>query len=119
MFRNPWGQRSENGQGEWHGPWSDGSKEWTPYMIKKLGHQFGDDGIFWMSFNDMLDNFKWMYRTRLFDDRWTVAQQWLSVNISWLTGYLKKKFVVEVKEEGMVVIVLSQVWVTPYKCIQH
>ncbi|RFN52630.1 hypothetical protein FIE12Z_3105 [Fusarium flagelliforme] len=107
-IRNPWGQRSENGQGEWHGPWSDGSKEWTPYMIKKLGHQFGDDGIFWMSFNDMLDNFKWMYRTRLFDERWTVAQQWLSVSISWLTGYLKKKFVVEVKEEGMVVIVLSQ-----------
>ncbi|KAL6920406.1 hypothetical protein ACHAPO_000734 [Fusarium lateritium] len=107
-IRNPWGQRSEAGQGEWHGPWSDGSKEWTPYMIKKLKHEFGDDGVFWMSFNDMLDNFKWMYRTRLFDERWTVAQQWLSVSISWLTGYLKKKFVIEVKEEGMVVIVLSQ-----------
>jgi hypothetical protein len=78
-------------------------------MIRKLQHQFGDDGIFWMSFNDMLDNFKWMYRTRLFDERWTVAQQWTSVSISWLTGYLKKKFIIEVKEEGMVVIVLSQV----------
>ncbi|RGP64102.1 hypothetical protein FLONG3_9648 [Fusarium longipes] len=107
-IRNPWGQRSEAGQGEWHGPWSDGSKEWTPYMIKKLKHEFGDDGVFWMTFNDMLDNFKWMYRTRLFDERWTVAQQWLSVSISWLTGYLKKKFVIEVEEEGMVVIVLSQ-----------
>ncbi|ESU06897.1 hypothetical protein FGSG_01569 [Fusarium graminearum PH-1] len=100
--------RSEAGQGEWHGPWSDGSKEWTPYMIKKLKHEFGDDGVFWMSFGDMLDNFKWMYRTRLFDERWTVAQQWLSISISWLTGYLKKKFVIEVEEEGMVVIVLSQ-----------
>ncbi|KAG5661067.1 hypothetical protein KAF25_002710 [Fusarium avenaceum] len=107
-IRNPWGQRSEDGQGEWHGPWSDGSRQWTPYMIRKLQHQFGDDGIFWMSYNDMLDNFKWMYRTRLFDERWTVAQQWTSVSISWLTGYLKKKFVIEVKEEGMVVIVLSQ-----------
>ncbi|KAM0264054.1 hypothetical protein ACHAPA_008426 [Fusarium lateritium] len=107
-IRNPWGQRSEDGQGEWHGPWSDGSKQWTPYMIRKLQHEFGDDGIFWMSYNDMLDNFKWMYRTRLFDERWTVAQQWTSVSISWLTGYLKKKFVIEVKEEGMVVIVLSQ-----------
>ncbi|CAF3479043.1 unnamed protein product [Fusarium graminearum] len=107
-IRNPWGQRSEAGQGEWHGPWSDGSKEWTPYMIKKLKHEFGDDGVFWMSFGDMLDNFKWMYRTRLFDERWTVAQQWLSISISWLTGYLKKKFVIEVEEEGMVAIVLSQ-----------
>lgn len=78
-------------------------------MIRKLQHQFGDDGIFWMSYNDMLDNFKWMYRTRLFDERWTVAQQWTSASISWLTGYLKKKFIIEVKEEGMVVIVLSQV----------
>ncbi|KAK2682412.1 hypothetical protein RAB80_000358 [Fusarium oxysporum f. sp. vasinfectum] len=77
-------------------------------MIRKLQHQFGDDGIFWMSFSDMLDNFKWVYRTRLFDERWTVAQQWTSVSISWLTGYLKKKFIIEVKEEGMVVIVLSQ-----------
>ncbi|KAM5358030.1 hypothetical protein ACJZ2D_015669 [Fusarium nematophilum] len=106
--RNPWGQKSENGHGEWHGPWSDGSKEWTPYMINKLRHQFGDDGVFWMCYNDMLDNFKWVYRTRLFDERWTVAQQWTSVSVSWLTGYLKKKFVIEVKEEGMVVIVLSQ-----------
>ncbi|PCD44902.1 hypothetical protein AU210_000352 [Fusarium oxysporum f. sp. radicis-cucumerinum] len=107
-IRNPWGQKSEDGHGEWHGPWSDGSKQWTPHMIRKLQHQFGDDGIFWMSFSDMLDNFKWMYRTRLFDERWTVAQQWTSVSISWLTGYLKKKFIIEVKEEGMVVIVLSQ-----------
>ncbi|KAF4448636.1 hypothetical protein F53441_7985 [Fusarium austroafricanum] len=107
-IRNPWGQKSEDGHGEWHGPWADGSKQWTPHMIRKLQHQFGDDGVFWMSYNDMLDNFKWMYRTRLFDERWTVAQQWTSVSISWLTGYLKKKFIIEVKEEGMVVIVLSQ-----------
>ncbi|KAF5027785.1 hypothetical protein F66182_116 [Fusarium sp. NRRL 66182] len=106
--RNPWGQRSEDGHGEWHGPWSDGSRQWTSQMIRKLQHQFGDDGIFWMSYNDMLDNFKWMYRTRLFDERWTVAQQWTSVSVSWLTGYLKNKFIVQVKEEGMVVIVLSQ-----------
>jgi hypothetical protein len=31
QIRNPWGERSWNGLGEWNGPWSDGSKEWTPY----------------------------------------------------------------------------------------
>ncbi|KPM36322.1 hypothetical protein AK830_g10250 [Neonectria ditissima] len=95
---NPWGQRSETGLGEWHGPWSDGSREWTPYMIQKLRHEFGDDGIFWMSYEDVLDNFKWLYRTRLFDQRWTVVQQWTSVRISWLTGYLKSKFVIELDD---------------------
>ncbi|KAH6885761.1 hypothetical protein B0T10DRAFT_83787 [Thelonectria olida] len=106
--RNPWGQRSEAGFGEWHGPWSDGSREWTPYMIQKLRHKFGDDGVFWMTYDDLLSNFKWIYRTRLFDQRWTVVQEWTSLRVSWLTGYLKKKFIVEVKEAGMVVIVLSQ-----------
>ncbi|RSL67178.1 hypothetical protein CEP54_003318 [Fusarium duplospermum] len=107
-IRNPWGSRNYRGQGAWHGPWSDGSKEWTAHMIKKLRYQFGDDGCWWMSYNDMLENFAWIDRTRVFDKRWTVAQQWTSVNVPWLTGYLKKKFIVEVKEEGIVVIALSQ-----------
>jgi hypothetical protein len=78
-------------------------------MIQKLRYRFGDDGSWWMSYNDMLDNFVWIHRTRVFDKRWTVAQQWTSVNVPWLSGYLKKKFIVEVKEEGIVVIALSQV----------
>lgn len=78
-------------------------------MIKKLRHEFGDDGVFWMSYEDVLMTFRWLYRTRLFDERWTVVQQWTSVRVSWVTGYLKKKFIVEVKEAGLVVIVLSQV----------
>lgn len=107
--RNPWGGRNYRGQGAWHGPWSDGSKEWTSHMIQKLRYRFGDDGCWWMSYNDMLDNFVWIHRTRVFDKRWTVAQQWTSVNVPWLSGYLKKKFIIEVKEEGIVVITLSQV----------
>lgn len=109
LHRNPWGQRSDKGLGEWHGPWSDGSREWTPYMIKKLRHEFGDDGVFWMSYEDVLSTFRWLYRTRLFDKRWTVVQHWTSVSVSWVTGYLKTKFVIEIKEPGLIVIVLSQV----------
>ena len=78
-------------------------------MLKKLHHEFADDGAFWMTFEDMLNNFKWIHRTRLFDERWTVAQQWTSNPVSWAPGFLKAKFVIEIKQEGMVVIVLSNV----------
>ncbi|EJT71944.1 calpain-9 [Gaeumannomyces tritici R3-111a-1] len=108
QIRNPWGRRGGAGFGEWNGPWSDGSKEWTPYWLKKLGHVFGDDGVFWMSFRDMLEKFKFMHRTRLFDEKWTVVQQWTNVDISWVTGYLQSKFLLEVKKGGLVVISLSQ-----------
>lgn len=37
--RNPWGRK------EWNGAWSDGSPEWTPERMEKLGHKFGNDGV--------------------------------------------------------------------------
>lgn len=107
--RNPWGERGWDGNGEWNGPWSDGSKEWTPYWMQKLNHTFGDDGLFWMSYEDMLKRFDILERTRLFDQDWTIVQQWTSVNVSWVTGYLTTKFVVEIKKGGPTVFVLSQV----------
>ncbi|KAI1074465.1 calpain family cysteine protease [Whalleya microplaca] len=108
QVRNPWGERTDNGVGEWNGPWSDGSKEWTPYWQKKLNHTFGDDGVFWISYRDMLNTFMYIHRTRLFDEKWTIIQQWTSANISWVTGYLQTKFQIEVKRAGLAVIVLTQ-----------
>ncbi|CAI6091084.1 unnamed protein product [Clonostachys chloroleuca] len=108
QIRNPWGQNASTGLGEWHGPWSDGSKEWTPETMKKLNHEFGDDGVFWMTLDDVLHNFQWLNRTRLFNDHWTVAQQWTSLPISWIPGYLNTKFVIQVEKPGLAVIVLSK-----------
>ncbi|KAK4222126.1 putative calpain [Podospora fimiseda] len=107
-IRNPWGEKNLEGNGEWQGPWSDGSKEWTPYWLNKLNYRFENDGVFWMTYSDMLNTFTNLYRTRLFDDSWTVAQEWTSVNVAWLSGYLQRKFIIEVKTEGTVVIVLQQ-----------
>ena len=48
-LRNPWGYR------EWNGPWSDTSPLWTESAKKELLDDnlvVGDDGEFWMSFND-------------------------------------------------------------------
>jgi hypothetical protein len=76
--------------------------------MAKLQHTFGNDGIFWISFDDMLNNFDTIDRTRLFGKEWTVVQKWTSVSVSWVTGYLKTKFRIRVAEAGPVVIVLSQ-----------
>jgi hypothetical protein len=62
-----------------------------------------------MSYTDMCRKFVTLHRTRLFDDDWFVVQQWTSVHVSYVSGYLTTKFLIEVKKAGTVVIVLSQV----------
>jgi len=48
QLRNPWGKY------EWKGAWSDGSAEWTayPHVVKIIKPVDGDDGSFWMSWED-------------------------------------------------------------------
>ncbi len=101
-LRNPWGRT------EWTGRWSDGSEEWTPEWMQKLNHKFGDDGVFWISYQDLLRSYQHFDRTRLFGPEWTVSQQWTSVNVPWSVDYLDTKFEIHLAQSGPVVIVLSQ-----------
>ncbi|XP_032928596.1 calpain-6 [Catharus ustulatus] len=53
-LRNPWGKK------EWHGAWSDSSKEWKKISDserKNLGLTVENDGEFWMTFEDWCKNF--------------------------------------------------------------
>ena len=101
-MRNPWGST------EWEGDWSDGSKLWTPDMMTKLQHTFGDDGVFWISYKDFLKHFPSINRVRLFNKDWQVAQRWSSVYVPWTVDYLDTKFQFTITEKCPVVIVLSQ-----------
>ena len=47
-LRNPWKE------GEWKGRYSDNSDEWTASLRKELNHEAEDDGIFWMTYEDMI-----------------------------------------------------------------
>ncbi|XP_044577761.1 calpain-D-like isoform X1 [Cotesia glomerata] len=50
-LRNPWGHYS------WKGDWSDDSPVWTPQMREMLMPHGASDGVFWISFDDVLKYF--------------------------------------------------------------
>lgn len=86
----------------------DGSKEWTPEWLQKLGHRFGDDGAFWISYKDLLRKYSTFHRTRLFGPEWKVTSVWTSLNVPWTLEYHDTKFAFTLASSGPVVIVLSQ-----------
>ncbi|KAH7399795.1 hypothetical protein BKA64DRAFT_744497 [Cadophora sp. MPI-SDFR-AT-0126] len=116
LVRNPWGET------EWRGPWSDGSKEWTsgPWFVEayrfvpwtewmsKFDHQFGDDGLFWISYEDLLNKYPKFGQTRLFTDDWQVAQKWTRLDIPWTGEEHKTKFSFILSKQAPVVVVLSK-----------
>ena len=76
--------------------------------MQKLDHRFGDDGAFWMSYDDLLKKYQTFDRTRLFDEDWKVTQQWTSLTVPWSVDYHDTKFSFTLEKRAPVVIVLSQ-----------
>lgn len=101
-LRNPWGRK------EWTGRWSDGSSEWTPEWMQILDHKFGNDGIFWISYDDLLKKYQHFDRTRIFGPEWNVTQCWTNLDVSWAAQYHSTKFSITLSEKTRVVIVLAQ-----------
>ncbi|KAM3549441.1 hypothetical protein ARSEF4850_008851 [Beauveria asiatica] len=102
LLRNPWGK------GEWRGAWADGSKEWSPEWMRKLGHKFGEDGEFWICYQDLLRHFQIFERVRLFGPEWNVSQIWTTFHVPWVEEYNETYFTFTTSQSGPVVIVLSQ-----------
>ena len=71
MLRNPWGKL------EWRGEWSDASPLWTPELRTSLGQRknAGDDGTFWMAYDDFLDYFRSIEACR-------VRPEWAEVRVA-------------------------------------
>lgn len=102
LLKNPWGK------GEWKGAWSDGSKEWTADWLLKLNHRFGDDGAFWISYQDLLRKYQAFDRTRLFGPDWKVVSLWTTLSVPWTLDYHDTQFALSLSQTGPVVLVLSQ-----------
>lgn len=81
MIRNPWGN------GEWTGDWSDDSELWTIRMQNLAGYTNFDkeDGIFWMDYEDFLDEFSEIYVCRTYNE----TQGWkeLMIEDEWQGKY--------------------------------
>ncbi|OTB06791.1 hypothetical protein M426DRAFT_54642 [Hypoxylon sp. CI-4A] len=104
-LRNPWGKTRK---GIWEGPWSDGSKEWNNDVKEELGHQFGNDSVFWITYEDMLEKYQHFDRTRLFrDNDWRCCQRWIGVEVPWKAQW-NEKFHIKLTKESPLVIVLQQ-----------
>ncbi|KAJ2971004.1 hypothetical protein NUW58_g9536 [Xylaria curta] len=112
MLRNPWGKI------EWRGKWSDGSKEWTAEWMTKLGHRFGDDGNFWISYEDLLNKYQAFDRTRLFTKNWKVTSMWTTVSVPWTLDYHDTYFAFSLAKPSPVVIVLSQLDTRYYRGLE-
>ncbi|KAL8422340.1 hypothetical protein RB596_002900 [Gaeumannomyces avenae] len=102
LLKNPWGKH------EWKGPWSDGSREWTPEWLSRLGHRFGDDGAFWIAYEDLLRKYQAFDRTRIFGPDWKVTSIWTTLSVPWTHEYHDTKFAFSMSRPGPVVLVLSQ-----------
>ncbi|KAG1714487.1 Calpain [Nymphon striatum] len=66
-LRNPWGK------GEWNGPWSDRSWEWDSLSNRDrdvLSVRIRNDGEFWMSFEDFVNNFTNLDLVHIGPDDW-------------------------------------------------
>lgn len=46
QLRNPWGRFS------WTGAWADDWPDWPPHLKRALCTNRGEDGLFWMDFED-------------------------------------------------------------------
>ncbi|KAI1376753.1 cysteine proteinase [Hypoxylon crocopeplum] len=104
-LRNPWGKTRK---GVWEGPWSDGSKEWNNDVKEELGHQFGNDSVFWITYEDMLEKYQHFDRTRLFrDPDWRCCQRWIGVEVPWKAQW-NEKFHIKLTKESPLVLVLQQ-----------
>lgn len=106
---NPWGDREDEQRGKWQGPWRNGGREWSPWRMLRLRHRFERGGSFFMTFEDVLENFSYLQRTRLLDDStWSMKQAWTELHISWYNHIHDTCFEVTMHQTSTVILVLSQ-----------
>lgn len=87
-------------------------------MKEELGHTFGSDSTFWISYEDLLRKYQHFDRTRLFrDNDWRSCQRWIGVEVPWKPQY-NEKFHIKLTKDSPLVLVLSQLDTRYFKGLQ-
>jgi hypothetical protein len=116
-IRNPWGNNKSTEN--FDGPFNHKFEEWNAELVEQLKFDFKDPGVFWVTLDNFLRYFDSIQRTRLFDEKWTLTQQWTSVNVpAGAVTYLDTSFQISLSHPGPVVIVLAQPDVSYFKGLQ-
>ncbi|KAG9567288.1 cysteine proteinase, partial [Aureobasidium melanogenum] len=116
-IRNPWGNNKNPDQID--GPFNHKFEEWNAELVEQLKFDFKDPGVFWVTLDNFLRYFDSIQRTRLFDETWTLTQQWTSVEVpAEAATYLETIFEITLSQSGPVVIVLAQPDVTYFQGLQ-
>ncbi|THX70671.1 cysteine proteinase [Aureobasidium pullulans] len=115
--RNPWGNNKNTDN--FDGPFNHKFEEWSAELVEQLKFDFKDPGVFWVTLDNFLRYFDSIQRTRLFDETWTLTQQWTSVNVAaGAVTYLDTSFHITVARPGPIVIVLAQPDVSYFQGLQ-
>lgn len=77
-------------------------------MKEELNHEFGNDSVFWITYEDLLEKYQHFDRTRLFrDSDWRCCQRWIGVEVPWKQQW-NEKFHIKLTKESPLVLVLQQ-----------
>ena len=74
-IRNPWGH------GEWSVKFADEDEAWDDHkgLKDKLDYQFGEDGTWWMRYEDWCAHYNKMYLCKIFPATWSqysISSEW-------------------------------------------
>jgi len=110
--RNPWGTNS----GVWDGDWGQDSALWSIYPeVSKYLVATPEPGVFWMSYEDLVDRFNQLYICRVFPLNWhnlCVRSEWTKSSCGGAesdpTWFLNPQFRLCVPAASTVVITVAQ-----------
>ncbi len=94
---------------EWKGSWSNASEEWTPEWMDRLNYNFADQQLFWIEYKEFIRKYAYIDPTRIFDDDWTIAQGWVTVEVQRDDDHQDTSFDFTLHQKSLVVASLSQV----------
>ena len=77
--------------------------------MRRLDYNFSNPQLFWIEYKDLVRKFAYIDKTRIFDETWTVAQQWTTVEVQQDDDHQDTSFLFTLHEKSLVVVSLSQV----------